>query len=264
MNQNRPVPEETLKDRLEEKPFLEHLEDLRRAIIKALLVFGGAFVLCIPLTVRGFTIGLLKRPLLLALMRAQRDTISGSLLPTLSPAGGFAVAMKVSLGCALVLSFPVLLYLAGDFLLPALTKKERRYFSPALVAGAVLFYAGMALCYFVTMPWALQFFWKFNDVMGIENLWTINEYVKFTTRLLIAFGVVFEMPLVILFLVKIGVVDHGVLRRNRRYAIVIAFVVAAVLTPPDIVTQLIMAVPLVLLYELCVWGARMMEKSVTT
>jgi len=95
--------------------------------------------------------------------------------------------------------------------------------------------------------------------MGVENLWTINEYIKFTGRLLIAFGLIFELPLVILFLVKIGVLNYQILSQKRRYAIVIAFIMAALLTPPDVITQLMMAVPLVLLYELCVFGARLME-----
>ena len=258
MKKNHPAHERSHEEKLEEKPFLEHLEDLRRTIIKALLVFGCAFLLCVPLTFRGFTVAIFKRPLVHALTRVN-ESVEAVRLPTLYPAGGFIVAMKISLEVALVISLPFILYCIGDFVLPALTRHERRYFAPVLVAGSLLFYCGIILCYFLTLPWALQFFWKFNSLMGIDNLWTINEYVKFAGRLLIAFGLIFEMPLVILFLVKIGVLDYRILSQKRRYAIVIAFIVAALLTPPDAITQLMMAIPLVALYELCVLGAWLMR-----
>jgi len=248
-------------ERLEEKPFLEHLEDLRRTIIKALCAFGCAFLVSIPLTLRGYTLDLLKRPLMRAICREGGNPVQAALLPTLSPAGGIAVAMKVSAETALVISLPVILYLIGVFILPALTQKERRYFGPVLGGGTLMFYGGMAFCYFTTLPWTIQFFWSFNRLMGIGNLWTINEYVTFVSRMLIAFGLVFEFPLVVLSLVRAGVLGYRVLSEKRRYAIVFIFVLAAVMTPgPDVVSQIVMALPLLLLYEICVWGARLMER----
>lgn len=261
MRRENPARETAPEGRLEEKPFLEHLEDLRRTLIRVLLTFGCAFLFCLPLTIKGWTVALLKRPLVIALSRMLEGDSAALLLPTLAPAGGVAVAIKISFEAALVVSFPILLYLVGNFVFPALTRRERRYFTPALAGGAILFYTGMALCYFVTLPWALQFFWNFNELMGIHNLWTINEYVRFASRLLLAFGLVFELPLVILSLVKIGILDYKILREKRRYAIIIAFVAAAILTPPDAVTQIMMALPLLLLYEICVWGARFMRDS---
>jgi sec-independent protein translocase protein TatC len=226
-----------------------------------LLALGAAFAFCFPLTLKGYTITMLKRPLLGALRRAGGNPALEGMLPTLYPAGGFAVAMKVAAECAVVVALPFLIYFAGVFVLPALTRRERTYFAPALIAGAVLFYAGMAFCYLTTLPWALRFFWEFNRLMGIDNLWTINEYITFTSRLLIAFGIVFELPMVILFLVRVGILDHRILSEKRRYAIVLVFVVAAVMTPgPDVVSQVIMALPLLLLYELCVWAAKLMER----
>ncbi|MEJ2746040.1 MAG: twin-arginine translocase subunit TatC, partial [bacterium] len=112
-----------------------------------------------------------------------------------------------------------------------------------------------------TLPWTIRFFGGFNRLLGIGNLWTINEYVAFVSRMLIAFGLVFEFPLVVLLLVRMGVLDYRLLSEKRRYVIVLAFVLAAVLTPgPDAVSQIVMAVPLLLLYEICVWGARFMER----
>lgn len=245
----------------EEKPFLEHLEDLRRTIIKALCACGCAFLIALPLTLRGYTLGLLKRPLMLVIDRDGSSPAAAAILPTLSPAGGISVAMKVSAEAALVISLPILLYLVGIFVLPALTKKERRYFGPVLCGGTLMFYAGMAFCYFTTLPWTIQFFWGFNRLMGIGNLWTINEYVTFVSRMLIAFGLVFEFPLVILFLVRAGILSYRVLSEKRRYAIVLIFILAAVMTPgPDVVSQIAMALPLLLLYEICVWGAKLIER----
>ena len=248
-------------EKLEEKPFLEHLEDLRRTIIKALCAFGCAFLVSVPLTIRGYTLGLLKRPLMLVIGRQGGSPAAAAILPTLSPAGGIAVAMKVSAETALVISLPILLYFIGIFVLPALTQRERRYFGPALGGGTLMFYAGMAFCYFTTLPWTIQFFWSFNNLMGIGNLWTINEYVTLVSRMLIAFGLVFEFPLVVLFLVRAGILSYRVLSEKRRYAIVLIFILAAVMTPgPDVVSQVVMALPLLLLYEICVWGAKLIER----
>lgn len=247
-------------ERLEEKPFIEHLEDLRRTIIKLLGAFGCALLIAIPLTIKGYTLDLLKRPLMLVIQR-EGGAQAAALLPTLSPAGGIAVAMRVSAETALVMSLPVLLYFLGGFILPALTRKERRYFGPLLGGGALMFYAGMAFCYFTTLPWTIRFFWSFNRLLGIGNLWTINEYVVFVSRMLLAFGLVFEFPLVVLLLVGMGVLNYRLLSEKRSYVIVLAFVLAAVLTPgPDAVSQVVMAIPLVLLYEICVWGAWLMER----
>lgn len=259
-------------EKSEEKPFIEHLEDLRRTIIKLLCAFGCAFLISIPLTLRGYTLDLLKRPLMLVIRgeggaqaRLPTGGQAAALLPTLSPAGGIAVAMRVSVETALVISLPVLLYILGIFILPALTKKERRYFGPLLGGGTLMFYAGMAFCYFTALPWTVRFFWSFNRLLGIGNLWTINEYVAFVSRMLIAFGLVFEFPLVILLLVRMGILNYRLLSEKRRYVIVLAFVLAAIMTPgPDAVSQIIMAVPLILLYEICVWGAWLMEKPSRT
>ncbi len=230
-------------------------------IIKALCAFGSAFVVSIPLTLRGYTLDLLKRPLMRIVRREGGDSAAAVWLPTLSPAGGVAVAMKVSAETALIISLPIILYLVGVFILPALTQKERRFFCPVLCSGALMFYAGMTFCYFTTLPWTIQFFWSFNALMGIGNLWTINEYVTFVSRMLIAFGLVFEFPLVALSLVKAGVLSYRALSEKRRYAIVLIFILAAVMTPgPDVVSQIVMALPLLLLYEICVWGAKLIER----
>ena len=247
-------------EKLEEKPFIEHLEDLRRTIIKLLCAFGCAFLISVPLTLRGYILDFLKRPLMLVIHR-EGGGQAAALLPTLSPAGGIAVAMRVSAEAALVISLPVLFYILGIFILPALTRKERRYFGPLLGGGTLMFYAGMAFCYFTTLPWTIRFFWSFNRLLGIGNLWTINEYVTFVSRMLIAFGLVFEFPLIILLLVGMGVLNYRLLSEKRRYVIVLVFILAAVMTPgPDAVSQIIMAILLLLLYEICVWGAWLMER----
>ncbi|MDD5557158.1 MAG: twin-arginine translocase subunit TatC [bacterium] len=257
MTGRRPPPDAAAPEAPVEKPFIEHLEDLRRTLFTVLAAFGVAFAVCLPLTIRGYTVAVLMRPLGAAAVAAGEQAPSG--LPTLSPAGGVAAAMKIAAGAALVLALPFMLYAAGMFILPALTRRERRLFAPALIAGAALFYAGMAFCYFTTLPLAIRFLWNFNRMMGIENLWTINEYTTFVTRLLLAFGLVFELPLVVIVLVALGILDRRTLSAGRGYAIVSIFVLAAVLTPPDAVSQVMMAVPMLLLYEACIAAARVIE-----
>ncbi|MCX6356576.1 MAG: twin-arginine translocase subunit TatC [Candidatus Aureabacteria bacterium] len=259
MSAHHPAPTAPPEGGAEGKPFLDHLEELRRTLIKILLVFAAVFCACLPLTMKGFTLQFLTYPLRVA-VGPEGGSIARGAMPTLSPSGGFAVAMKLSTEAAILFSLPLILFVAGGYVLPALTARERRYFVPALAAGALLFYAGIAFCYFTTLPWALGFFWRFNRALGLENLWTVNEYVAFASRLLIAFGLVFELPVVVLFLVRMGVLSYRLLSRGRRYAIVSIFILAAVMTPgPDVVSQVLMALPLLALYELCVWGARMME-----
>jgi len=265
MNRSLPHPEERAEKIPDEKPFLAHLEELRWTLIRILLAFLCAFAVCVPLTLRGYIIRLLRYPLHFSVTHIQGGSLPDVVLLTLYPGGGFSVAMKVSVEAALVISLPFILYFAGLFILPALTRNERRYFAPVLAGGVLLFYGGITFCYFAVLPFALGFFWKFNSLLGIQNLWTINDYVAFVSTTLLAFGLVFELPLVVLFLVRAGILTYRILSEKRRYAIVLIFVAAAFLTPgPDMVSQILMAIPLLLLYEICVWGAKIMERRKAT
>ncbi len=183
-----------------------------------------------------------------------------ALLRTLRPTGAFMISMKLAFGAGFILSLPWILWFLGKFVLPGLTSLERGYIFPALVAGTMLFAAGVAFCYFLMLPTALGFFWSYGEKMGIANEWTIENYVSLVMQLLIAFGAVFELPVVLLFLVKVGMIGHRAMRRARRYVIVGVFIAAAALTPtPDMVSQILLAVPMILLYEFSVWIACWMK-----
>jgi len=265
MNRSLPHPEERAEKIPDEQPFLAHLEELRWTLIRILLAFLCAFAVCVPLTLRGYIIRLLRYPLHFSVTHIQGGSLPDVVLLTLYPGGGFSVAMKVSVEAALVISLPFILYFAGLFILPALTRNERRYFAPVLAGGVLLFYGGITFCYFAVLPFALVILCKFNSLLGIQNLWTINDYVAFVSTTLLAFGLVFELPLVVLFLVRAGILTYRILSEKRRYAIVLIFVAAAFLTPgPDMVSQILMAIPLLLLYEICVWGAKIMERRKAT
>ena len=152
-----------------------------------------------------------------------------------------------------MLASPALVVIAAMFFLPALKPHEKVLLYRGAAAGAVLFAFGLSLGYFYTLPFALSAMYVMNDWLGVIPIWTVDSYVAFSTRLLIAFGLAFELPLVLLFLGKIGVIDARWMRDHRRHAVVAALILACVLTPPDVVSQVIMSIPLILLFEVCIW-----------
>jgi len=175
-------------------------------------------------------------------------------LINLSPVGGFFVAFQVALYGGMVLSAPFLLYFIASFIFPALKLKERKYVFRALFVGGALFAMGVCFCYFVLMPVALSASQMYSNWLGFgATQWRAEDYISFVCRFMLGMGLGFELPVVILTLVKIGVLNYGILSKARRYMIVINLVLGAVLTTPEIVTQLLMFVPLQLLYELTVW-----------
>jgi sec-independent protein translocase protein TatC len=189
---------------------------------------------------------------------------AAGVLRSLAPAETFLMSFKLAALAGLIVSLPFILYLIGRFILPALTAAERRLLLPAFLIGGGLFAAGVIFAYALILPVTLSFFWSYTRRLGIRPEWTVGNYVSMVGQMILAFGLAFEFPVVILFLVKLGVVTYDILRKIRPYAVVIILIVAGVLTPPDVVTQVLMAVPLLALYEVCVWMSRMMgKKSVT-
>ncbi|MCX7722296.1 MAG: twin-arginine translocase subunit TatC [Verrucomicrobiae bacterium] len=177
-------------------------------------------------------------------------------LVTLSPVGAFVVALKVAAYAGVVLAAPFVLFFVGQFVFPALTRRERYYASRALVIGGGLFIVGVLFCYFVLVPIALTASVQYAQWLGFATpQWRAEDYVAFVSKFMLGMGLGFELPVVVLALVKIGVLDYRTLARARRYVIVINLIIGAVLTPPDVFTQVLMAVPLQLLYELTVWIA---------
>lgn len=231
-----------------EMPFLDHLEELRRRIIwslAALVVMSiGGFFLVTRLDV----IGVLARPI--------RSALPDQPLMFTSPTTPVVVTLKLSLLVGFVLALPVLAWQAWAFLSPALYDRERRLVVPSISIAFGLFLAGLAMAYFFALPVGLQFLLGFQ-AESLQPIITIDEYLKFATRLILAFGVIFEMPVVFVVLGLLGVVTPAGLRRYRRHAVVGLAVVAAFLTPADVGTMLMLLVPMVLLYELSIWLVRL-------
>lgn len=174
---------------------------------------------------------------------------------------GFFTQIKVGLFAALCVSFPIISMQLYKFVAPALYKNEKRAFLPFLIATPVLFILGAAMVYYVVTPMAWNFFISFemaasDGALAIEVEPRISEYLSLMMRLIFAFGLAFELPVVLLLLARAGLVTPEGLAEKRRVAIVVAFIAAAILTPPDVISQLLLATPIILLYEISVYGAK--------
>ena len=180
----------------------------------------------------------------------------------LSPASGFFVAFQVAFYGGLVLAAPFIFYFVASFIFPALRMKEKYYVYRGLGYGLSLFMAGVTFCYFALMPLALAASQKYSTWLGFSaHQWKADEYISFVCKFMLGMGIGFEMPVVVLTLVKIGVLNYRILAAGRRYMIVINLVLGAVLTTPEIITQVIMFIPLQLLYEISIWIAWYWERQ---
>ena len=188
-----------------------------------------------------------------AIADAQRLKID---LINLSPAGGFVVAFQVAIYGGTVLASPFIFYFAATFVFPALKLRERKYIYRGLAFGGGLFLLGVAFCYFALMPLALAAAQMYSHWLGFGAFqWRAEDYISFVCKFLLGMGLGFELPVVILTLVKIGILDYRTLSKARRYVIVINLILGAVLTTPEPITQIVMFVPLQVLYEITVWIA---------
>lgn len=185
-----------------------------------------------------------------------------NMMSALKPTEGFMLSMKLSFVAGIVVSFPLLLLFILQFILPGLHSHEKRVLWPAMSIGFGLFLAGSAFAYYLVLPRALLFFYTWSGDMGISNDWRIGEYISFATQFTLLFGASFELPVVVMVFVKLGLLDYEMMSKTRSYAIVAIFVAAAVLTPtPDIPTMLLMASPMLMLYEICIWLAYFDQKK---
>lgn len=233
-------------------PFLDHLEELRWRIIWSLLAVTVGSIIGWFLVTRLDVLGLLIAPM--------EPLLEEGKLAYLSPADPFLVTLKLTLTTGILLASPIIIYQVWAFLSPALMPHEKRAIVPALYFGLLLFIAGMALSYFLALPIMFQFFAQFQQESLEQNI-TIGPYMAVVVRTLLAFGIVFELPVAILVLSVLGVVDSAKLAKGRRYAIVVITVGAAFITPGDVVILTVfMMVPLLLLYELGIWLARGVER----
>jgi len=234
-------------------PFLEHLEELRWRILWSLAAITGGTVLGFVFVHFFGVLRILLRPLEAAYADPEFRLIY------LSPADPFFVTLKLAVVVGIILAFPVIVYQVWAFLEPALEKREKKAIIPALYLGLVLFCVGVAVAYFVALPMAMTFFQSFQADFLREQL-EVGKTLAFITKLLIGFGVVFELPVVVMVLSALGLVTPEFLKTKRRHAIVAITILASLLTPGDIATLVIMAVPLVFLYEFSILLSRMIWK----
>lgn len=204
---------------------------------------------------------------LLALLESNPDVDSNGvsdirMMSALKPTETFMLSMKLAFFAGIILAFPLLLLFILQFVLPGLHNKEKRLLWPAMGIGFGLFLGGVSFAYFFVLPRALMFFYDWSGDLGVSNDWRIGEYISFATQFTLLFGLSFELPVVVMVLVKLGILTYESMTRTRTYAIVAIYVAAAIITPtPDIMTLNLMALPMLFLYEICIWLAWLDRKK---
>jgi sec-independent protein translocase protein TatC len=223
-------------------PLMEHLNELRVRLTRCCIAVGLAFLACWAVVEPIFDA--LISPLLAVL--PDKSSAMYTTLPE-----GFFTRMYIAFIVGIFLASPVIFYQIWRFIAPGLYEEEKRFLVPIAVVSAIFFLGGGCFCYFIVFPYAFSFFVSFATE-SIVIMPKISEYLDFVLKLILAFGLIFEMPLFSFFLARMGVVTAAMMRKGRRYAILLIFIVAAILTPPDVVSQLLMACPMIMLYELSI------------
>ena len=235
----------------QEETFFSHLVELRDRLIRVLMSVGIAFLCLFPWAKELYA--LLAQPLLATLPKG------GQMIAT-DVVGVFLVPMKVALMVAFLIALPYVLYQVWAFVAPGLYAHEKRLAFPLVASSVLLFFVGMAFAYFLVFPTVFGFMSKIAPE-GVAWMTDIEKYLSFVLSTFIAFGVTFEVPVIVIVLVKMGIVELKTLKEWRPYVIVGAFVIGAIFTPPDVISQLMLAVPLCLLYELGMLMARFVSKT---
>ncbi|MFK3693161.1 twin-arginine translocase subunit TatC [Agrobacterium tumefaciens] len=245
------------------QPLIEHLMELRTRLIWSLGAFFVAFIACFAVAKHLFN--LLVIPYKWAVLWAGLDVTKSSLIYT-APQEFFFTQIKVAMFGAMVISFPVIASQLYKFVAPGLYKNERAAFLPFLIASPILFLIGAALVYFFFTPMVMWFFLAMQQLpedgeVAISLMPKVSEYLSLIMTLVLSFGLVFQLPVVTTLLARVGLLTSDWLREKRKFAIVMAFVVAAVLTPPDPMSQIGLALPAIILYEISIYMARLVERK---
>ena len=236
----------------DKSPFTEHLGELRDRLVRSFIAVGVGFGAAYSVKERLF--GVLTAPLISVMKDA-----SGSMIFT-GLTEPFFTYLKVSLLAGIILATPVLFYQFWMFISPGLYRDEKKYIVPVVILSIFFFVVGASFGYFIVFPYGFQFFLGFGTDT-LQPMLSMKEYLAFSSKMLLAFGFVFELPLVLTFMARMGLVTVPFLSKNRKYALLLFFVLSALITPPDVITQVMMAMPLMVLYEISIVGARIFGKK---
>lgn len=253
----------------ETMPLTDHLGELRKRIVISLIALSVAFSITFNYSEDLFR--LLMFPVKYSLDFSVKemymhfvpqDKLQNTKLVFLAPAEAFWMNLKVSFFAALLFALPVIFLQVWKFISPGLLAREKKYAIPFIFAATALFIAGSAFCFLIVLPFALGFLLTYKVGDFLMPMLSVGQYVDFCLKFILAFGAVFELPIIIIFLTKLGIVTPKGLAKNRRYAALIAFVIAGILTPtPDAFNQILMAIPIIVLYELGIWLSPLFVKK---
>jgi sec-independent protein translocase protein TatC len=233
-------------------PLTGHLQELRKRLILSFIAIGIGFILCFQF--KEFIFNILASPLIKVMP-------AGGSLIFISVAEAFFTYMKVAFIAGVILTSPFILYQIWAFVAPGLYQKEKKYVIPFVLGGSLFFAMGVLFAYFVAIPVGFKFLLGYATDF-IKPMPSMKEYLSFSMKFLLAFGLVFEFPVVLVLLARIGIIDAKMLSRQRKYAILLVFILAAIVTPsPDLITQVLTAVPLIGLYELSILLCKIFGKK---
>ena len=236
----------------EKLPLTAHLEELKKRLIRSLIGIGIGFGACYYY--KDWLFRIITKPLMDVMPK-------NSFMIYTSLPEAFFTYMKIAFFASIFLTAPFTLYQIWKFISPGLYPREKKYVIPFVLTSTLLFVGGVVFGYYLALPPAFGFFVEFSSDT-LRPMFTMKEYLSFSLKLLLAFGVSFELPVFIFFMAKLGIVNSRMMSRQRRYAILIIFILAAILTPsPDAFTQVIMAVPLMILYEFSIYVAKFAERK---
>ncbi|MDA3798925.1 MAG: twin-arginine translocase subunit TatC [Kiritimatiellae bacterium] len=224
--------------------FLEHLDEMRSLLIKAVITVVLFVMISIPFAPKITNLFLSNLP------QAIKD--SGGLLQILEVSEGFTLTLRIAFATGIILATPFLILFADKFIKPGLSENEKKYSSVFVLSAFLLFILGCFIGYTITLPMAIKLMYKTCYWIGGVPNWTMSNYIMFCLQVVVAFGLAFLMPIIVFILVKLGIVKVAFLRKNRKYALVIILIISMFLTPADLLTLIVMAVPLYILYELTI------------
>jgi sec-independent protein translocase protein TatC len=252
---------------MDKAPLTEHLGELRNRLLVSLTAVAIAFGICFYFS--EFIFQLLTAPLHYTVTVSLKEPYI-SITPTknpglnlvfLAPAEALWMHIKISFISAFILSSPLIFYEAWKFIAPGLLEKEKKYALPFVLTTTFLFLIGSAFCFVIILPFAMNFLLTYKTA-NLQPMISVGRYIDFCLKFIVAFGAIFELPVIVVFLTKMGIVTPEFLAKNRKYAILIAFVIAALLTPtPDAFNQTLMAVPMLLLYEAGIWASKILGRK---